>query len=173
MSPHMTILMYIVYMIIEKFQSLPLKIHRLGYNRKFGRKFGSALFFVSNFGTYCLSERSAEVRPNRKFGLSLLGIAWKIKKVFIFQIPTQICCNVFFLFRIHLQLNGFKPVLFVLLWDSILNQFLHPEQWIIRDLTCWFVYQWTFFQIFTVQIQKYILCQMLQSRLVNDFLHYF
>ena len=53
MSPHITIL-------IEKFQSLPMKIHRLGDDRKFGRKFGSALFFVSNFSTYCLSERSAE-----------------------------------------------------------------------------------------------------------------
>ena len=71
MSPHITILIYIVYMIIEKFQSLPITIHRLGDDRKFGRKFGSALFFISNFGTYCLSESSAEVRPNRKFGLPL------------------------------------------------------------------------------------------------------
>ena len=58
-------------MIIEKIP-IPTYENRLGNGRKFGRKFGSALFFVRNFGTYCLSESSAEVRPNRKFGLSLI-----------------------------------------------------------------------------------------------------
>ena len=58
-------------MIIEKIP-IPTYENRLGNGRKFGRKFGSALLFVRNFGTYCLSESSAEVRPNRKFGPSLI-----------------------------------------------------------------------------------------------------
>ena len=48
-----------------------MKISRLGRDRKFGREFGSALFFVNNYSNCCLSESSAEVRPNRKFGLPL------------------------------------------------------------------------------------------------------
>ena len=35
-------------------------------------RFGRTFFFVGKFCLYSLSESSAEVRPNRKFGLSLL-----------------------------------------------------------------------------------------------------
>ena len=62
-------------------QSLPMLLNRLGNDRKFGRKFGSALFFVRNYSIYSLSESSAEVRPNRKFGLSLLIDALYLKLV--------------------------------------------------------------------------------------------
>ena len=41
-----------------------------------------------------------------------------------------------------------------------------------QDLTCKLVDQLTFLQIWIVQIQKYVFSQMLQSRVVDNFLHF-
>ena len=72
---------YLIWIILLpcKLKLIPNYENRLGIDRDFGRKFGSALFFVRNYSTYCLSESSAEVRPNRKFGLSLLHICMNNK----------------------------------------------------------------------------------------------
>ena len=45
-------------------------------------RFGQTFTFVRKFCPYCLSESSAEVRPNRKFGLSLFCIHSIRKKYF-------------------------------------------------------------------------------------------
>ena len=66
----------------------------LGIDREFGRKFGSALFFVSNYSNYSLSESSAEVRPNRKFGLSLVFLCELCNIMFLVLLPPyKIICK--------------------------------------------------------------------------------
>ena len=68
---------------------------------------------------------------------SILTLQFDDQILFNFQIPFQICSNVFFLCWNYLWwLNSFHPSSMVLFWESFSKQLFNPEHWIVQDLTC-------------------------------------
>ena len=74
-------------------------------------------------------------------------------------------------FGVSCQLKCFDPISLVRFRQSFQSPFLDPKHWVVQNFFGWFVHWLESNQIFTRQIQKNLLSDMMKSWILDDLIH--